>query len=69
MIVLGSILLFGGYSFSKQMIFSIKDCFVLRQVEVTVAHLFNSRREANHFWKKLVNGSLSLLSILFMSKS
>jgi hypothetical protein len=38
-IVLGSILLFGGYSFSKQMIFSIKDCFVLRQVEVNVAHL------------------------------
>ena len=39
MIVLGSILLFDGYCFSKQMIVSIKDCFVLRQVEVTVAHL------------------------------
>ena len=56
MIVLGTSLLFDGYSFSKQMIVSIKDCFVLRQVEVTVAHLLIAGgRLSINYGKNLVN--------------
>ena len=64
MIVLGSILLFGGCSFSKQMIFSIKDCFVLRQVEVTVAHLLIAGGRLIISGEKLVKDRSYCLSLL-----